>query len=309
MRITITLEGSAAEAAALVETLHTLFGDRVTVALEETGDSGAAVPEPAPLRAVPLHAAPETPVPVSIVAETAATAATAAATAPAAPEPARPPGRGQLFQDAQLAAEPVAYGEGQAGPPAWRLRDFAGESRPGGEAQAVRSALLRPDAGYPTEDAAPEDALYLNPAYASTALAMGGAFRTLSWELGQADVVVRAGYACALEAVFHPLVMTRAEDGRLVALGQELAADWAAQLAWRWVVRGADGQELAADEWRDGATLGRADFALPLDQPHTYRWRWQAAADGALTFALQFRNTWALAQTRVLLHQATCVEA
>ncbi len=292
MRITITLEGSAAEAAALMEQLHAMFGDRVTVALDETGEHPADVQHPA-------EAAPVTPVPVSVAVERADQPAFAVPE----PPPTRPPGRGQLFEDAALAAAPAACGEGEAGPSAWRLRDFAGESRPGGEAGVLRCALLRP------EDAAPEDARYLNPAYASTALAMGGAFRTLSWELAQAGVDARAGYACALEAVFHPLVKTQAADGRGVALGHSQAADWAAQLAWRWVVRAADGQALDADEWRDGATLGREDFDLPPDQPHIYRWRWQAAADGPVTVALQFRTTWALAETRVLLHQATCTEA
>lgn len=91
-------------------------------------------------------------------------------------------------------------------------------------------------------------------------------------------------------------------------MGQDVAGDWGTNLEWRWVVRTAAGQVLGADDWRDGSTLGTTSFDLPFDRPHVYTWTWKAASAEAVTFAIEFRNKWGLAMTKVWLHEATCVE-
>lgn len=284
MRITITIDASEQEAAALVEKLREVFGDRVAVDAAAGHDT---VSDPVVSVAVNVTAE-EADVPTEI-------------TAPS-PLPGTPPARGQIFRNAQLTGDQIVYGEWQVGPPDWWLVDQVGESRPGGETQAVRSELKRPENSFEGYDR------YLQPDCGNTAIEMGGAFRTFSWEFHQSDVAVRAGFTYALEAAFHPLVKTRLDDGREVFMGIEQAGDWMANLEWRWIARSVDGQELAADDWQDGETLGRLDFDLPFDQPHHYRWQWRAAESTGVTFALQFRNKWALAVTKVWLHQATCTE-
>lgn len=281
MRITITIDASEDDALQLLQQIKTIFGDQVSVDTEPGGDQpgapGAVI--------VPISGSdPDDADPADT------------------PVVEGPPARGQIFRNPQLGGDQIVYGEWQVGPPDWWLVDDVGESRPGGESQAVRSELKRPDNSFEGYDR------YLSPTTGSTAVEMGGAFRTFSWEFHQSSVAVRAGFAYDLEAVFHPLVKTRLDDGREVFMGIDHAGDWMANLEWRWVVRGEDGQELGADEWRDGETLGRLDFDLPFESPHHYRWKWRAADSAGVTFALQFRNKWALAMTRVWLHQATCTE-
>ncbi|GAB4575748.1 MAG: hypothetical protein Kow0077_28790 [Anaerolineae bacterium] len=273
MRITITIEATDQEAGLLLEKLREVFGDRVNV-------SGDAVTISAP-----EDSQPDVP-----------------ATPGVSTSPPTLPGRGQIFRNPQLTGEQIVYGAFQVGPPDWGLADHVGVSRPGGETQPVRTELKRPENSFEGYDR------YLSPEFGNTAIEMGGAFRVFEWEFHQTDVAVRAGFTYDLEAVFHPLVKTRLDDGREVFMGIDQAGDWMANLEWRWVVRGADGQELAADAWQDGETLGRLDFDLPFDQPHRYRWTWTAPQSAGVTFGLQFRNKWALAMTKVWLHQATCTE-
>lgn len=285
MRITITLDASESEVLQLLQQIEAIFGDRVQVESDTT--PGTSLPDTSVTVPVSISGEDETPGetphddPVT---------------------PAGPPGRGQIFRNPQLEGDQIVYGEWQVGPPEWWLADFVGQSLPGGESQAVRSELKRPDNSFEGYDR------YLSAATGNTAIEMGGAFRTFSWEFHQSDVAVRAGFSYELAAVFHPLVKTRLGDGREAFMGIDHAGDWMANLEWRWVVRGVDGQELGADDWHDGETLDRLDFDLPFDAPHHYRWTWRAAESAGVTFALQFRNKWALAMTKVWLHQATCTE-
>ncbi len=280
MRITISIDATQQEAALLLEKLREVFGDRAGMTVEsETATPGPATPAES----------------VTVTEKTPPDAITG-------PSETRPPGRGQIFRNPQLTGDQVVYGEWQVGPPEWGLADYVGVSRPGGETQAVRTEHKRPDNSFEGYDR------YLSPAHGSTAIEMGGAFRVFTWEFRQTGIAVQAGYTYDLEAVFHPLVKTRLADGREVFMGADHAGDWMANLEWRWVARSAEGQELGADEWQDGETLGRQDFDLPFDQPHHYRWTWRAPAGGGMTFGLQFRNKWALAMTKVWLHQATCTE-
>ncbi len=276
MRITITIEASDAEAVALLARLHELFGDRVTVIMEGTPP--------------PPEKESESPVDIPI------------STTPGEMTPPRPPGRGQILRNPDLTGEPVVYGEWQVGPAAWKLVDRVGVSRPGGETQAVRCEPKRPENSFEGYDR------YLNPAYGNTAIEMGGSWRTFEWAFQQSDVDFRAGYTYELAAVFHPLVKTRLADGSEVFMSAAQAGDWMANLEWRWVVRAPEGDILAADDWRDGETLGTTTFDLPPDQPHRYVWRWIAPQDALGTVALEFRNKWALAMTKVWVHQLTCIE-
>lgn len=276
MRIMITIEASDAETGALLARLQELFGDRVTVMVE--GAPPAVAEEPA----LPVDI-PVSPPPVEMI-------------------PPRPPGRGQILRNPDLTGDPVVYGEWQVGPAEWKLVDRVGVSRPGGETQAVRCEPKRPENSFEGYDR------YLNPAYGNTAVEMGGSWRTFEWAFQQSDVDLRAGYAYELAAVFHPLVKTRLADGSEVFMSAAQAGDWMANLEWRWVVRAQTGDVLAADDWRDGETLGTTTFDLPPDRPHRYVWRWTAPQDAPVTAALEFRNKWALAMTKVWVHQLTCIE-
>jgi hypothetical protein len=277
MRITITIDASDAEAAALVEKLKEVFGDSVQV---DAGDSPVSPSTPVPVTPVePDTTVDETPAPAD-----------------------RPPGRGQILKNPQLTGDTTIYGEWQVGPKAWWLSHHLGVSRPGGETQAVRCELKRPDTSFEGYDR------YLSEQYGNTALEMGGAWRTFNWEFHQSDVSVRGGFTYDLAAVFHPLVKNKMDDGSEQFMGIEIAGDWMANLEWRWVVKSLTGDVLAADEWRDGETLGTLSFDLPFEQPHQYRWQWVAPKSEGVTFSLEFRNKWGLAMTKVWLHEATCVE-
>jgi len=276
MRITITIEAGGAEAAALIARLRELFGDRVAITVEGAPPAPVEKPEPP--------------------------AGTSISTAPVEITPPRPPGRGQILRNPDLTGDPVVYGEWQVGPAEWKLLDRVGVSRPGGETQAVRCEPKRPENSFEGYDR------YLNPAYGNTAVEMGGSWRTFEWAFQQSDVDVRAGYVYELAAVFHPLIKTRLADSSEVFMSAAQAGDWMANLEWRWVVRAQGGDVLAADDWRDGGTLGTTTFDLPPDRPHCYAWRWTAPQDARVSVALEFRNRWALAMTRVWVHRLTCVE-
>ncbi len=283
MRITITIDATEAEAAALVAKLKEVFGDNVQV------DAGSAAPAPPPQ---PPAGVPDSVEPPS-----------APVTTPPPPPPvSRSPGRGQLFKDPQLAGENATYGEWQIGPRDWWLTDHVGESRPGGETQAVRCEPKRPENSFEGYDR------YLSDRYGNTAVEMGGTHRTFYWEFHQSGVAVRAGFTYDLTAIFHPLIKNRMPDGSEQFMSANIAGDWMANLEWRWVVRSTSGDLLGADEWRDGESLGALTFDLPFEQPHRYAWHWTASRSDGVTFGVEFRNKWGLAMTKVWLHEATCVE-
>lgn len=279
MQITITIDAEPQEAAALLAQIQALFGDRVTVTLPETITSADA---PAPA-APPVE--PQTP-PIPVT---------------EAPEPETPPGRGQIFRNPDLTGEHVVYGEGLVGVKAWGVRSFTGVPRLGGETQPVRCEPKREENSFEGYDR------YLQAAYAGTALEMGGSFRTFNWEVYQDNVAVREGFAYDLMAAFHPIIKNR-DGGGEHFMSIDAAGDWMSNLEWRWVVRSMEGDELAADAWQDGETLGTLSFDLPFDQPHEYTYTWRSDRSGAVIFALEFRNKWGLAMTSVWFHGARCVE-
>lgn len=275
MRITITIDASEAEAAALLDRLKEVFGGSVQVTVD-------AASEPASSPAMP------------------STTSTASDRRPAPPS--GPPGRGQVFKNPNLTGDQVFYGDNLGGPGDWWISDHPGVSRPGGETQPIRSELKNPHTSFEGFDR------YLSEAYGNTAVEMGGAFRTFNWEFHQSDVAVRSGFSYDLTAIFHPIVKTKNAAGAEVFMGIDEAGDWFTNLEWRWVVKSLSGDVLAADDWRDGETLGTLSFDLPFEGPHQYAYRWVCDQSEAVTFSLEFRNKWAIAVTRVWLHAATCVE-
>ena len=276
MRITITFEGSDVEVGALLEKLQEVFGDQVVVEVE----GGAEVPPPPP----PVVPPPVEPVP------------------PPPPPVVPPPGARQKFKNPYMTGEQIVYAENLVGPKEWRITDHVGVPRPGGVTQAVRGELKRPETSFEGYDR------YLQPEFGSTALEMGGAWRTFNWEVHQNNVPVRAGFAYDLMAAFHPLVKNKMPDGSEAFMNSDMAGDWMSNLEWRWVVRALNGDILAADVWQNGDSLGTTTFDLPFDSPHRYHFTWVAERDGTVTFGLEFRNKWPLAMTKVWLHGATCEE-
>ncbi len=296
MRITITIDASEVEAAALVDKLKEVFGEGVQVEPEITAPA-----QPAPT--VPGVSITETSAPAQPAASTASTTSiTSTATDLRPVPPSGPPGRGQVFKNTNLTGDQIFYGENLGGPKDWWISDHVGVSRPGGETQPIRSELKRPDTSFEGFDR------YLAETYGSTAIEMGGAFRTFNWEFHQSDVAVRSGFTYDLTAVFHPISKTKNDAGAEVFMGIDEAGDWFSNLEWRWVVKSLSGDVLAQDEWRDGETLGTLSFDLPFDQPHQYTYSWVCGHSEAVTFSVEFRNKWAIAVTKVWLHAAACVE-
>jgi len=282
MHITITIDASEAEAAALLDKLKEVFGEQVQVTVE--ADTPVAVNG---------TDAVEVPAEVS-------TTEPAGTDEPAPPS--EPPGRGQIFRDPLLTGEHVWYGENLGGPKDWWIESHNGVSRPGGETQPVASELKTPNNSFAGYDR------YLQADYGSTALEMGGSWRTFEWEFHQSDVAVREGFSYELTAVFHPIILNRMDDGSERFMSIEVAGDWMTNLEWRWVTRSLAGEVMSADQWRDGETLNTLTYELPFDQPHHYTWHWTCDHSEAVTFSLEFRNKWGLAMTKVWLHGATCVE-